>query len=619
MYGFHDRIAWVDLTRGKIEIRPVGAEDARRFVGGANLGAAILARMVDGSTDPLGPENPLIFMTGPLNATSAPTNSRFEVVALSPLTGNYGESNSGGAFARQLKLSGLDGIVFTGASDKPVALVIDDSEIGLRPCDDWWGKDVFEMEDAVNAEFDKGTVCTCIGPSGERKVLLAGIATGGRETRMAGRCGMGAVMGSKMLKALIVTSKGKAEHPLADAEGLKATMPEKVGKMRQDLSLFTKYGTPGSIGNFDRLGNLPISNWRGARTTPLVEKICGQTMYDTIMTRRAGCRRCPFQCARVVHVKDGPYETDANVEAPEYETLGSFGSMQDVDSLEGIAKANEWCNRLGLDSISTGCTIAFANECYEKGVLSAQDTDGLVLGFGQPDSNIELVKRMGYAETDIGKVLGKGSRKAAREIGRGAEEYAVESKGLEFPMHDPRFSWLHAISYATSNRGACHLSSLGHAFEIGITFPEVGEPEPRKPRVREGAAKFTAHLQNLMNMRDSLIVCNFILINNAAKATDWMNWYNYATGNDIEFEEFDMLGARGVQLKRMINNRRGVTRKDDTLPPRMQTLRKECEDFQFDVPPLAPLLSEFYDIRGWTEEGRPTAETVKKYGLEEFA
>ena len=266
MYGFHDRIAWVDLTRGKIEVRPVGAEDARRFVGGANLGAAILARMVDGSTDPLGPENPLIFMTGPLNATSAPTNSRFEVVALSPLTDNYGESNSGGAFARQLKLSGLDGIVFIGQSDKPVALVIDGSEIGLRPCDDWWGKDVFEMEDSVNAEFGKGTVCTCIGPSGEKKVLLAGIATGGRETRMAGRCGMGAVMGSKMLKALIVTSKGKAEHPLADAAGLKATMSEKVGKMRQDLSLFTKYGTPGSIGNFDRLGNLPISNWRGART-----------------------------------------------------------------------------------------------------------------------------------------------------------------------------------------------------------------------------------------------------------------------------------------------------------------------------------------------------------------
>ena len=252
-------------------------------------------------------------------------------------------------------------------------------------------------------------------------------------------------------------------------------------------------------------------------------------------------------------------------------------------------------------------------------MLTGQDTDGLVLGMGRAASNVELVRRIGMAETDIGKLLGQGSRKAARQIGRGAEEYAVESKGLEFPMHDPRFSWLHAISYATSNRGACHLSSLGHAFEIGITYPEIGEMQPRKGRIREGAAKFTAHLQNLMNMRDSLIVCNFILINNAAKATDFVNWYNMVTGHGIEFPEFDFLGARGVQLKRMINNRRGVTRKDDTLPPRMWTLRKKSEDFEFDVPPLAPMLSEYYDVRGWTEEGRPSADTVKKYGLEEFA
>jgi aldehyde:ferredoxin oxidoreductase len=619
MFGYHDRVAWIDLTRSKIEVRPIGEEDAQRYVGGANLGAAYLARLTDGDTDPLGPDNPLIYMTGPFTATGVPGGSRHEIIALSPQTGIYGESNSGGAFGRHLKLSGLDGIVFTGASDKPVALVIDGDRMHLRDARDWWGKDVFETDDAVQAEFGKGTISSVIGPAGENKVLLACIAHDGRETRMAGRCGMGAVMGSKNLKAVVITRKGKTLHPLADEEGLAASTREITPKMRDSLSLFVKYGTPGSLGNFERLGNLPIENWRRARATELAEKIYGITLADTIMVRRAGCKRCPFQCARVVNVEEGPYAINEVVEGPEYETLGSFGSMQMVDNLEAISKANELCNRYGLDTISTGTTIAFANECFEKGILTAADTDGLQLGFNRPDENIELVRRIAFADSEIGRILGQGERRAAQVLGHGAQEYAVEVKGLEMPMHDPRFSWSHALSYATGNRGACHLTSLGHAFEIGITYPEIGYKEPAQGRVADDKARLVCHLQNMMNMRDSLIFCNFTLINNAAKATHFVEWYNHVTGRSIDFDEFDFLGARGFTLKRMINNRRGITRKDDDLPPRMRTLRKKGQDIDFDVPPLYPMLSEYYDLRGWCEEGRPTAETVKKYGLEEFA
>ncbi len=619
MYGYHDRVAWIDLTRGSIEIRPIGEKDVSDFIGGGNLGAALLARMTAGRTDPLGPDNPLIYFTGPFTATAAPGGSRHEIISLSPLTGIYCESNSGGAFGRALKLSGLDGLVFTGASDRPVALVIDGGDLSLRKADDLWGKDVFQCDDVLKAEFGKGAATSVIGPAGEHLVPIACVAHDGRHTRVAGRGGMGAVMGSKKLKAVVVTGRNPKAVPLADEQGLAASTKAAMPHMKEALDIFCKYGTPGSLSNFDRLGNLPINNWRGGRAADLGNRINGLTMADTIMVKRAGCKRCPFICARLVEVEDGEFKTDGVVEAPEYETLGSFGSMQMVDNLEAIAKANELCNRYGLDSISTGAIIAFANECYEKGVLTKSSSDGMELGFGRPESNIELVRRIAFREGDLGRLLGEGSRRAARVIGGGAEEYAVEVKGLEFPMHDPRFSWGHAISYATGNRGACHLTSLAHAFEIAVNFPEIGLDQPANGRERDGKAQLVVHLQNLMNLRDSLIACNFNMLNNAAKASNFLEWFNLITGRSLSFEEFMAIGARGFTLKRMINNRRGVTRKDDDLPPRMRTLRKVGEDINFDVPPLYPMLSEYYDLRGWTEEGRPTAETVKRHGLEEFA
>ena len=618
MYGYHDRLAWIDLTRGSIEFREVGSKDLGDFIGGGNLGAAILARLVDGDTDPLSPGNPLIMLTGPFTAAGVPGGNRHEVVALSPLTGIYGESNSGGAFGRVFKLTGVDGIVFTGASEKPVYLVINKGEFELRDAAHLWGKDVFECEDILNADFGKRQASAVIGPAGENLVPMACIAHDGRHTRVAGRGGMGAVMGSKKLKAIVIPDAGEALPEFADPDGLAATLKTDVAKMREALGVWAKYGTPGSFSNNERLGNLPINNWRDARAIELQEKINGIVMAETIQVKRSGCKRCPILCSRVVEIDEPPYATDGIVEGPEYETLGSLGSMQLVDDLGAVTKANELCNRYGLDTISTGGTLAFANECFEKGLLTLADTDGLELGMNHPDSNIELIRRIAHRKGQIGELLSHGSRKAAHQIGKGAEEYAVEVKGMELPMHDPRFSWGHAVSYSTGNRGGCHLTSLSHAYELVVTFPEIGLTEPAKGREREGKAEMVVNLQDYMNLRDSMIFCNFDQLNNAAKATDVLNWYNLITGQGLDFEGFMACGARGFQLKRMINNRRGVTRKDDNLPPRLRTLKKVGQDLDFDVPPLNPMLSEYYDLRGWTEEGRPNADTVARLGLRDF-
>ena len=544
-----------------------------------------------------------------------PSGSRYATACLSPLTGIYGENNCGGAFGYKLKMSGLDGIVFTGASASPVVVVVGDDTILFRDAEDLWGTEVFVCDDRLKAEYGKDITAAVIGPSGEKLAAIAGIMHDGRHTRAAGRCGVGAVMGSKKLKAVVVDGAAKRAAPLADADGLKKLTRERLSHVQERLKAFGFNGTPGGLANYDRLGNLPINNWRDARAPEIAEAIAGPAIRDAILVKRAGCRVCPVICSRVVEVKEGPYATDGVVEGPEYENLVGLGSLQMVGDLKAVNKANELCNTLGLDTISTGGVIAFANECWEKGLLTKADTDGMELGFGKGDVVIELVRRIGNVEGNLGRLLAQGVRRAAAEIGQGAEEYAMHVKGLEPAYHDPRFSWGHAVSYPTCARGADHLASLSHAYELASTLPELGYDEPQPGRQFEGKAQYVIHLQNLMTMADNLIACKFVLLNQATGIPVLADWYNAITGADIGVEEFQRLGARSFTLKRMINNRRGITRKDDVLPPRWRTLKKVGEGVDLAVPPAAPLLSEYYDLRGWTEEGRPSQVALKELGL----
>ncbi|MBL7174462.1 MAG: aldehyde ferredoxin oxidoreductase family protein [Desulfobacteraceae bacterium] len=619
MDGYHNRVAWIDLSRRQVEVRPLDSRDAEDFVGGGSLGAAYLARLTGSDTDPLGPDNSLIFMVGPFTSTRVPASSRHEVISLSPLTGIYGESNCGGSLGWHLKRSGFDGLVITGTSNSPVSIVIDADQITFRESEDLWGQDVFIVDDQLKAEFDPKAVTSVIGPAGERLVKIASISHDGRHTRSIGRCGMGAVMGSKKLKSIVVTSRGNIETPVADLKGLKVSVSQALKVIKERLGLFGQIGTPGGVINYERLGNLPINNWRMPQNTPLAEKTTGTVMKDKIWVRRSGCKFCPIYCGRLVENKKGPFALDGVQEGPEYETLAAFGSLCMNDNLEAIAKANELCNRLGLDTISTGAVVAFAMECAEKGILSEGELDGIDLAFGEPEGMVEMVKRIAYREGELAKLLGEGCREASRVIGRGSEEYALHVKGLEFPMHDPRFSWGHAISYSTSNRGACHLSSLSHPFEISVALPELGYEEPYPGRDREGKAQWTIHLQHLMNIMDSLCICKFTMLNNALTISHLREWYHQITGLDLSVEAFMTVGERAFTLKRIVNNQRGISRKDDMLPPRMRTLKKQGEGIDFDVPPLLPMLSEYYDLRGWTEEGRPGPETIRRLGLDEFA
>ncbi|MFH1479933.1 MAG: aldehyde ferredoxin oxidoreductase family protein [Pseudomonadota bacterium] len=618
MNGYHNRVAWVDLGKQETEFRPLEKKDTEEFVGGASLGAAYLARLTGSDTDPLGPDNPLIFMTGPLTASRVPASSRHEVISLSPLTGIYGESNCGGSFGWQLKRAGFDGLVITGASEKPVVLVIDPDRITFRDGEDLWGTDVFTADERLRAEIDPKGVTALIGPAGEHLVKVASISHDGRHTRSAGRCGMGAVMGSKKLKGLIVTSRGNTETQVADPEGLRSSVRQSLKLIKERLGAFGQMGTPGGVINYDRLGNLPINNWRMAQNTPLAEKTTGTVMKDTIWVGRSGCKFCPIYCGRLVRNTQGPFALDGVQEGPEYETMAAFGSLCMNDNFPAIAKANELCNRLGLDTISTGSIIAFAMECREKGLLSEGDLDGIDLAFGKPEGMLEMVRRIAFRQGELANLLAEGTRKASRAIGRGAEEYAVHVKGLEFPMHDPRFSWGHAISYPTTNRGACHLSSLSHPFELAVAIPELGYDGPYPGRQREGKVQWVIHLQHMMTILDSLSVCKFTMLNNAITISHFREWLQQMTGWSVNLGEFMTMGERAFTLKRMINNRRGITRKDDMLPPRMRTLKKRGGNIDFDIPPLLPMLSEYYDIRGWTEEGRPQPETISRLGLEAF-
>ncbi|PIP07771.1 MAG: aldehyde ferredoxin oxidoreductase, partial [Syntrophobacteraceae bacterium CG23_combo_of_CG06-09_8_20_14_all_50_8] len=484
--------------------------------------------------------------------------------------------------------------------------------------EDFWGMDVFTADERLKTEFDPKGVTALIGPAGERLVKIASICHDGRHTRVAGRCGMGAVMGSKKLKGLIATSRGKMDVEIADREGLRNSIKQALKLIKERLEAFGQIGTPGGVINYNKLGNLPINNWRTAQYTPIAEKISATALKETIWINRTGCKFCPIHCAHLVQNNEGPFALDGVQEGPEYETLAVFGTLCMNDNLKAIAKANEYCNRFGLDTLSTGSTIAFAMECREKGLLSEKDLDGVNLAFGNPDAIVEMVKRIAYRQGNLASLLGEGSREASRVIGRGAEEYAAHVKGLEFAMHDPRFSWGHALSYSTGNRGACHLSSFSHPFELTTALPELGYEKPFPGRQKEGKAKWVIHLQHLMTILDSLPICKFTMSNNALTISHFREWLNQITGMDRSLEEFMALGLRGFTLKRMMNNQRGITRKDDMLPPRFRTLKKRAKNFDFDVPPLFTLLSEYYELRGWTEEGRPNPETIRRLGLGGF-
>ncbi len=607
----------IDLTTGKHSIETISEEDVKTYLLGSGYAAKLFYDEMDASIDPLDPRATLYVFNGLLSGTFAPTGCRSSWCGRSPLTGIWNEANLGGHFGAELRFAGFDGIVITGKAPRPSYLYINGTQsantIELRDATHIWGKDTFEVHDILVAETDEKARPAVIGVAGEKLVKIAGVASGGHShTRMAARGGMGALMGSKNLKAIVARGKDKPQY--ADAKAFHAAVKDSnhyimAHGAAESLHLV---GTAGGHPTTDKFGDNAILNWRGGNWSEGTVKTSGKAIAETIFVKHTFCHACPIGCGKAIEVKEGKH---AGVwgEGPEYETLCGFGSNLQCDDLNAIAAMNDWCNRYGVDVISTSGVLAWAFEAYEKGALTTADTGGVELKWGDADAIIAMIHKIGRRE-DIGDALAEGVREAARRIGKGSEAYALHVKGLEMPYHDPRGFVSMAANYATASRGACHLEALTYWRGVGIEWPgwEAGEPQAWVERKRFDSslgAQTAVSFQNYMTTYNPLGLCKFItkgsftpaqtaeLVN---KAMGW-NW----TGQDV----LDV-GARLFNFKRLINVRLGISRKDDTLPIRLTTEPRPTGTAAGVLPDMDVMLPEYYRIRKWDENGIPTAEAM---------
>lgn len=603
MYGYHGKILHVDLTTGTLEDRPLNEEYVRLFVGGSGLAARYLYDMVDGETDPLGPDNPLILMAGPLVGTAMPSAGRLTFSALSPLTGIWGEANTGGFIGPELRFAGYDGLIITGASDHPVWLSIVAGQAALHDGADLWGLDSYATQEKVRELLGEPKArVACIGPAGEHQVKMAAVMND--HGRAAGRTGMGAVMGAKNLKAIGL--RGRARIPLADPDRFKATVEEITAHMDESMAVMALRlaGTPGYVDMGLMFGDMPIryyqqGEWDGA------SNLSGILMADRYLKRAVACYRCPIACGRETRAPSYGVKT---ADGPEYETLGTLGSLVMVDDLEAVIYAGHLCNRYGLDTISTGVTIALACEMFERGILTPADTGGLEIRYGDAATIHRLIEMLARRE-GFGALLAEGNASLAERFG--VPELSATVNNLEVPMHDPRaFAGL-AVTYALSPRGACHLqgdmygvdTGQGQPTELGVLPGDRFESSAEKGRT-------AARQQAWRNLYNSLVLCVF----QNPGVGPLLDALNAATGWELAPADLMTIGKRIVTLKRLLNMRRGLTRADDRLPDLLlQPLDGGTEGH---VPDVETILAGAYDEYGWdAATGRPRPETVAALGL----
>jgi aldehyde:ferredoxin oxidoreductase len=605
MNGYMGKLLYVDLTAGELRDEPLDLDLARAFIGGSGLAARLIYDMVDGDTDPLGPESPLVFMTGPLVGTAMPSAGRCSVCALSPLTGIWGESNTGGFIGPELRFSGYDGIVVTGQAESPVWLAIVEGEPRLRDATDLWGLDSYETQDRIREALNLPRArVACIGPAGENLVKMAAVMND--HGRAAGRTGMGAVMGAKRLKA--VALRGSAEVRLADPRGFKAAVREVLRELNDDLAAMALRlaGTAGYVDMALMYGDMPIRYYQQGEWDRASD-LSGVLMVEGYQERIRACYRCPIACGRETRALSFGVE---KVDGPEFETLAAFGTLPMVDDLEAVIYAGHLCNVYGLDTISTGCTIALACEMAERGILTESDTGGLRIRYGDSEMVHRLIAMVAHRE-GFGNMLAEGSAALGERFGVPA--LAATVKGLEVPLHDPRaFSGM-AVTYALSPRGACHMqgdmygvdTGQGPAFELGIEPGDRFDDSEEKGRI---AARQLAW----RSLYNALTLCHF----QNPGVERLLGAVNAATAWNLEPEDLMTLGMRIFALKRMLNLRRGVQIADDTLPDLLlQPLEEGGTEGR--VPDLGRLLNGAYAELGWDPEtGEPSRKVLEAWGLE---
>jgi len=610
MKGYKGKIIHVNLTNREVHYVPLSEELAKKYIGGSGIAAKIFIDNYKPDLIPFSPDNPLIFMTGPLAGTKVPSTSRFTVSALSPLTGIWGESNSGGYFAAKLKFAGYDGIIVTGKSDTPVYLYITPDRIEIRNASNYWGMDTYKTEDALKETLGKNVEILTIGPAGENLVLYASIVN--RKGHLSGRTGMGAVMGSKNLKAIVV--EGERPVEVADSERLNEILKEILPRYQENITVLALRDS-GTNSSFDlgiQMGDVPIKNWglgKWDKAEHLGPSLYKETIYREIDT----CYNCPVACKRIIEVNDGPYSVEKGP-GPEYETVCAFGTMLLVDDLKFISKVNDFANRMGFDTITAGSTIAFLMDLYDHGFITKDDIDGVNLEWGNKEAVLELVTKIPTKE-GAGALLAEGSEKIAEKLGKG-KEFLTTVKGLEVPMHDPRGNFGLAIGYATSVRGGCHVSSLVYPVTAGFAyFPEIPElVDFGDPLSDESKAVLAAKANDFgMFFHDSAIWC--ILGGSVLNATEIVNIFNAVTGFDFTIDDILEKGERIWFLKRGISHLFGMRAKDDKLPAKIITPLNEGPTVGV-APNADKQLKEFYKLRSIdSETGLPKKEKLLSLGL----
>lgn len=607
-YAF--RLLDVDLSNGETEILTIDSETIRRFIGGTGLAAWLLWKEGPEDPDPFDPEAHLLFLTGPLTGTPVTSSGRHGVAGRSPLTGFWGEANVGGTWGRSLRKAGVDGIRVFGKAEGPVYLWITDDVVEIRDASHIWGADTFDTHAILQAETHPKAVVSCIGPAGERGVRIACIMTDGPHGRAAGRCGLGAVMGSKNLKAIVVFGKGKI--PIARRQELLKDIEGMVKSFRERTAPLSRAGTSGLVLPQEELGSFTIKNYTQDRWPEGAQKISWPAMEETLFIRKYRCSGCIIGCGRTVGMEASCDPNLGMTGGPEYEALALLGANLLINDIRSVQRMNEACNRLGIDVIEAGSLIGFVMEAFERGLLPSYLLEGFKPRWGDNEGALGLIRQMGEGK-GLGRFLGQGYRKVLEELPPEAHETAMQVKGLGLPAHDPRAYNSVALGYATSNRGACHVQGFTHIFERVVTEPALGIDEVGD-RFGTEKGKFVGDLQNLMALYDSLTICKFNLFG-GVKVQRLAQWFEMITDMEMDHQELLLAGERIYNVKRLLNLRWGVTPKMDTLPKRVLSQAKKEGPSKGNLPPLDRMLEQYYRSRGWDASGGPDQKKREQLGI----
>lgn len=610
--GYMGRLLLVDLTSETISTLATDDSTVRGYLGGSGLGMRLLAQYAKADAPPLSPDNPLIFVAGLLTGTPVPTACKVSVCTKSPLTGLWTEATVGGFWGARLKGAGYDGIVVLGRSARPVYLWVNEDKVELRSAANIWGKDTYATSDALRDETTPDAEVASIGPAGERLVKIASIMVGGSQARAAGRTGVGAVMGAKNLKAIVVA--GSQRPDLADRKGLIEAIKSNVPTLKQYAKMLSDFGTAGGVMAVEASGDLPIRNWTLGSWSEGAARTCGQRIAESAFVEHYGCFACPIRCGKSVRIDRGPFAGTV-AHGPEYETAAGFGAMVLNDDLSVLLQANDLCNRYGLDTISTASTIAFAVEAFERGQLTIGHTGGRSLTWGDAETIISLINDIAFRE-GVGDLLAEGTKEAAARIGGNAIELAIQVKGLEIAFHDPRAFTSMAVGYATANRGGCHLEQLTY-FAEGPVFPpaKVGFEKPIEPHGQDNKAELAIRMQNFMEVFNALGLCKF-LMRGRVGPEELAAWVNGVMGWSLTANDIMATGERLFNFKRWRNTQLGVSRKDDMLPMRLLTLDRKTGGAAGSLPHLGKMLGEYYELRGWSETGIPSRQKLAELDIE---